>query len=96
MYRNFVGREVVRLGALPTLETFCEQQWLLENEATGRWMEIYKKFTNYKRKNTKCVKLDNLLLSYVRKYDRGNLSDDEYFDLCNNAIRKGWSPYEEK
>ena len=47
MHRNFVGREVVRLGAQPTLETFCEQQWLLENEVTGRGMEIHKEVYEY-------------------------------------------------
>ena len=30
-HQNFVGEEVVRQGARPTLESWCEQQQLLEN-----------------------------------------------------------------
>ena len=49
-FRNFVGREVVRQGAKPTIPTCCKQQQLLENEAVGRWMEIYKDGYDYKPK----------------------------------------------
>ena len=35
-FRNFVGRDVVRKGAKPTLESWIWQQKLLQNEAIGR------------------------------------------------------------
>lgn len=60
-FRNFVGKEVVRQGAKPTIESWAKQQQLLENEASGRWMEIYKEGRDYKKKNKKCAKLDDLL-----------------------------------
>ena len=46
--RNFVGEEVVRQGARPSLESGCEQQQLLENESIGRWMEITEEGADYK------------------------------------------------
>ena len=49
-FRNFVGRDIVRKGARPTLESLIQQQRLLENEAVGRWKEIYKEGMEYKTK----------------------------------------------
>ena len=95
-FRNFVGRDVVRHGAKPTMETWCRQQQLLENEAAGRWREIWKEGQKYKPKYQKCVTLDNLLLHNVREHKKGNLSDDEYFSECVKAIEKTWSAYDEE
>ena len=71
-----------------------KQQQLLENESIGRWMEIYKEGHEYKQENKACVKLDNLLLSYVKVHRAGRISDDTYFDLCSEAIRRAWSPFD--
>lgn len=94
-FRNFVGRDVVRQGAKPTMTSWVQQQRLLENEAAGRWKEIYEEGENYKPKNKQCVKLDNLLLHYVRQHKRGALTNDTYFNKCVLAIEKAWSPYED-
>ena len=61
------------------------QQQLLENEAIGREMEIHKEGAEYKPKNPKCVKLDNLLLNYVKQHKQEKINDDQYFQLCVTA-----------
>ena len=93
-FRNFVGREVVRKGAKPTMESWCKQQQVLENEATGRWMEVWKNGEDNKKKNVKCVKLYNMLLSYVKQYKAHKLRDEAYFQLCLSAIEHTWSKME--
>ena len=94
-FRNFVGRDVVQKGAKPTLESWIWQQKRLQNEAIGRWKEITQGGEYYKTKNKQCVKLDNILLSYVKEYNAGKLNDDEYFTKCVDAIKHAWSQYEE-
>ena len=34
------------------------------------------------------MKLDNLLLHYVREHKKGNISDAEYFLKCVKAMKK--------
>ena len=67
----------------------------MENEAIGRWMKIHKEEAEYKPRNPKCVKLDNLLLNHVKQHKQEKINDDQYFQLCVTAIEKAWSPYEE-
>ena len=38
--RNCVGREVVRKGSVPILDSWCKQQKVLESETVGRWIEL--------------------------------------------------------
>ena len=65
-FRNMVGREIVRQGANPTLDSWCKQQQILENETVGRYAEVIKKGKPFKKKNSTCVTLDNILLHLVK------------------------------
>ena len=95
-FHNFVGRAIVRKGASPTLESWIQQQRLLENEAVGRWREIHTGGRDYKKKNKKSARLDKILMSYrnYKEHENGKLSDNEYFDQCVVAIQKSWALYD--
>ena len=86
--RNFVGEEVVRQGARPTIQSWCEQPRLLESESIGRWMEITEEGADYKQKNETCITLDRILMSLVKKYKVKKLTNDQYFDEASKAIRQ--------
>ena len=93
----------MRVGAQPTLESWIEQQKLLENEAVGRWMEIIDE--DYKVKNKTCLTilwgfltkgliLVRILTNLVKRHRRHDLSDDQYFQEASKAIRNAWSAWE--
>ena len=94
MFRNFVGMEVVRQGADPTLVSWSGQQQLLENEDVGR-KKNFEEETGYKPKNKKYQKLDRILCSYIKDCKAGRCTRNENFSKCVDAIEKTWSPYEE-
>ena len=75
--------------------TWSGQQQLLENESVGRQKEIVDHGSDYKPKNKKCQKLDQILCSYNRNYKAGRLSRTEYFSKCVGAIEKAWNPYDD-
>ena len=87
-FRNFVGRDIVRQGASPTLESLIQQEHLLENEAAGRWREIHTSGRDYKTENKKSARFDKIHMSYRKLDKNGKLSDNAYFDQCVVAIQK--------
>ena len=95
MFRNFVGREVVRQNANPTLVSWSGQQQLLEDEALGRKKEMFEEGADCKAKNKKCQKLDSILCYYIKDYKAGRCTRNEYFSKCVDVTEKTWRPYEE-
>ena len=93
-FRNFVGRDVVRQGSKPSLESWATQQKCLENEAVGQWMELFKKGENYKKKNPYYVRSDGVIDQYVAKYRALKLTQDAYFQMCVDALKETWSPWD--
>ena len=76
---NFVGRDVVRNGRSCTLKTFCEQQRILENEAVGRFGELFDEDHNYKGKIKRSRKRDNIIARLQSKLKRGDIRTDTYW-----------------
>ena len=81
-------KRIVWKGSCPSLESWIQQQRLLENEAVGRWREIYSDGREYKTKNKRSARLDQILISYRKQHKDGNISDNGYFDQCVLAIQK--------
>ena len=55
---------------------------------------MYSDGREYKTKNKRSARLDQILISYRKQHKDGNISDNGYFDQCVLAIQKAWSPYD--